>query len=144
MELHEKFSHHADKCLMVYGKQVDRDGQPIPIPAQGFKHGRIYQAIDDRNGLVEKIWLEDSDGKVLFEAKSKHTFEQVVYLRDTAFPNAFVHVYRGQHQSARRCDDPDWGKGYGVAGVTIYPPKCEIHTSKSKSKKSRKIKRAFK
>lgn len=144
MELHEKFSHHADKCLMVYGKQVGRDGQPIPIPAQGFRHGRIYQEIHEPAGLVEKIWIEDCTGRVLFEAKRKDTFEQVMYLRDTAFPQARVCVYHGQHQSARRCDDPDWGKGYGVAGVTIYPPKCEIHTSKSKSKKSRKIKRAFK
>lgn len=143
MELHDTHNHHADATLIYDDQQVDRYGQPILFKGQGFKHGRIYQEIEERAGLVEKIWIEDASGLVLFEAKRRDTLEQVMYLRDTAFPDASVHAYRGQHQAQRRCDDPDWGKGFEAVGVTVYPPKKqkrEVHTSKP----SRKIKRAFK
>lgn len=152
MELHEKASHHGTGDLVLH-TYIDRWGQPHDFKGQGFRHGSIYEQISEKAGLVDLIWIEGADGRVIFQAKRKHTLKDVLYLRDTAFPTETVCHYHGQYQTAPRIDDPAWGKGKGRAGVTVYPPKrapstpttnCEFHSSPTKKlKKSKKIKRAW-
>lgn len=144
MELHEKHTHHSSSDLIL-GLVQDRHGQLHPVRGQGLRNANIYEQMHEPAGLVEKIWIEDVSGRVLFEAKRRDTLEDVRYLRDTAFPQARVCVYHGQHQAQRRCDDPDWGTGFPSVEVTIYPPKSKPTVNKltPASKKSRKIKRSW-
>ena len=89
--------HHARQTLVV-DEVVDQWGQIHAIKGRGFSHVSIWDEFKARKNApkFQKIWIENHERKVVFEARKSHTFEQVVAFRNEAFPGYTVCAWQGE------------------------------------------------
>jgi hypothetical protein len=93
--------HHGRKTLVV-DEHIDRWGQLRPVKGLGFRHVSIWDEMDARKSgpKFQRIWIENHERKVVFEARRHHTYEQVVSFRNEAFPNGTVCCWEGEDDGA--------------------------------------------